>query len=101
MSGGSRKKIGFGHALFFAGVIAATGYFLFAAVQGDNGHLHRMAVEAEEKRLLADLAQLQIERAKLENKIYRLSDEFLDLDLLDERARMVLGMARVDEVIIR
>ncbi len=101
MTGTNKKKIGFGPALFFAGVIAATGYFLFAAVQGENGHLSRMAVEAEEKRLLAELADLQIDRAKLENKIYRLSDEYLDLDLLDERARLVLGMARVDEVIIR
>jgi len=96
-----KKKIGFGPALFFALVLTATGYFLFAAIQGDTGHLQRMQVEAQEKRLIAELAQLQIERAKLENKIYRLSDEYLDLDLLDERARTVLGLARVDEIVIR
>jgi len=36
----------------------------------------------------------------MENKTRRLSDNFLDLDLLDERARKVLGMARADEIII-
>ena len=101
MTGTVKKKIGFIPALFFAAVLAMTGYFLFAAIQGETGHLQRMQVEAQEKRLIAELAELQIERAKLENKIYRLSDEYLDLDLLDERARLVLGLARVDEVIIR
>ena len=101
MAGTVKKKIGFIPALFFAAVLAMSGYFIFAAVQGETGHLQRMQVEAQEKRLIAELAELQIERAKLENKIYRLSDEYLDLDLLDERARLVLGLARVDEVIIR
>jgi len=36
----------------------------------------------------------------MENKTHRLSDNFLDLDLLDEQARKVLGMARPDEIII-
>ena len=31
----------------------------------------------------------------------RLSDEYLDLDLLDERAREILGYVRADEVILR
>jgi len=101
MTGTVKKKIGFIPAMFFAAVLAMSGYFIFAAVQGETGHLQRMQVEAQEKRLVAELAELQIERAKLENKIYRLSDEYLDLDLLDERARLVLGLARVDEVIIR
>ena len=30
----------------------------------------------------------------------RLSDDFLDLDLLDEQARDVLGYVRADEVIL-
>lgn len=36
----------------------------------------------------------------MENKTLRLSDNFLDLDLLDERARKVLGLARPDEIIL-
>ena len=39
--------------------------------------------------------------ALAENKTHRLSDDFLDLDLLDQQARDVLGMVRADEVVIR
>jgi len=95
------RKMGFGTAMFFAAVLALTGYFVFAAIQGDYGHLRRIQVEAEERRLTEQLSKLQETRASIENKTLRLSDEYLDLDLLDERARKVLGMARVDEVIIR
>ncbi|GLQ34068.1 septum formation initiator precursor [Amylibacter marinus] len=100
MAYGRSKKMGLGTALFFAVVLALTGYFVFAAIQGDYGHLRRIQVEAEEKRLLAQLAEIEDQRAALENKIWRLSDSYLDLDLLDEQARKVLGMARVDEVVI-
>jgi cell division protein FtsB len=95
------RKMGLGTALFFAVVIALTGYFMFAAIQGDYGHLRRIQVEAEERRLIDQLHGLKTERAEIENKAHRLSDEYLDLDLLDERVRKVLGMARVDDVIIR
>jgi len=95
------RKMGLSTALFFAVVLALTGYFVFAAIQGDYGHLRRIQVEAEERRLTEQLRGLQTQRAEIENKAYRLSDEYLDLDLLDERARKVLGMARVDDVIIR
>lgn len=37
----------------------------------------------------------------MENLTKRLSDEYLDLDLLDEQARDVLGLLRGDEIVIR
>ena len=37
----------------------------------------------------------------MENLTRRLSDTYLDLDLLDEQARDVLGMVRADEIVIR
>ena len=36
----------------------------------------------------------------IEEKVYRLSNQYLDLDLLDEQARKILGMARADEIIL-
>ena len=36
----------------------------------------------------------------IENLTRRLSDDYLDLDLLDERARDVLGLLRADEIVI-
>jgi cell division protein FtsB len=37
----------------------------------------------------------------MENLTTRLSDNFLDLDLLDQQARDVLGLIRTDEIVIR
>ena len=34
------------------------------------------------------------------NLTRRMSDEYLDLDLLDQQARDILGLARSDEIII-
>nr|WP_284154974.1 septum formation initiator family protein [Algicella marina] len=61
----------------------------------------QMQVEAQEELLLRELAGLQAEKALIANKTRRLSIEYLDLDLLDEQARKVLGLARGDEIIIR
>jgi cell division protein FtsB len=44
---------------------------------------------------------LLLELAELENRTHRLSDDYLDVDLLDEQARDVLGYVRADEIVIR
>lgn len=75
-------------------------YFTFTAVQGNNGLFQRIQVEAERDRLTAELARLQGQVAQMEILTRRLSDDYLDLDLLDERVRNVLGYARPDEVIL-
>ena len=77
------------------------GYLSFAALQGEHGLLSLFRIEAQETRLREELASLQTERARIANKTERLSTERLDLDLLDEQARRVLGLGRPDEIIIR
>ena len=47
------------------------------------------------------LDRLQTEIAASENLTRRLSDTYLDLDLLDQQARSVLGLLRPDETVIR
>ena len=76
-------------------------YFTFHAVQGDFGLFSRIQIEAEEEQLLSELKLLQADLAAIQNKTHRLSDGYLDLDLLDQQARDILGYARADEVIIR
>jgi cell division protein FtsB len=89
-------------ALFFFGTASVLAlYFTFAAVQGSFGLFNRVQVQAQNEELVLRRDRLQTELAELRNKTARLSDDFLDLDLLDERARDVLGLARPDEVIIR
>lgn len=97
---GSRRPTLFGLA-FSIFVIAAIGYFTYAAIQGDYGTFRRIQVEAQAVTLERELADLKAQHAALENRTRRLSSDFLDLDLLDEQARKVLGMARADEIVIR
>ena len=88
--------------LFYFGTAIVLGlYFTFAAVQGAFGLFNRVQVEAEIVHLRAERSALAQDLAVVTNRARRLSDDFLDLDLLDERARDVLGLARPDEIIIR
>lgn len=95
------SRPGFGALIFFAVAFALCSYFTFAAVQGDFGLFRRSEITAESDQLRIQLARIQLEVAKMENVTLRLSDEYLDLDLLDEQARAVLGVLRSDEIVIR
>ena len=75
--------------------------FAHSGLQGAHGLAAFRDVSAEERRLQAELARIEAQRGELANKVRRLSDRYLDLDLLDERARAVLGMVRKDEIVIR
>lgn len=88
-------------AVFVLVVVALMGYLSFAALQGEHGLLSLFRVEAQETRLRGELTELQAQRATILNRTRRLSAESLDLDLLDEQARKVLGLGRPDEIIIR
>jgi cell division protein FtsB len=87
--------------VFFAGCFCVGAYFIFAAVQGDYGVFRRAEIVVETRTLEAELRDLQTEVARMENLTRRLSDTYLDLDLLDERARDILGMIRSDEIVVR
>jgi len=76
-------------------------YFAYAAVQGDYGLFRRAEIEAQNAALAGQLVGLQAEVARMENLTTRLSDDYLDIDLLDEQARDVLGLLRGDEIVIR
>ena len=77
------------------------GYFTFAAVQGDYGVFRRVQIDAEADALRVERDRLAQELTQLTNLTRRLSDGFLDIDLLDQQARDVLGYMRADEIVIR
>ena len=87
--------------IFFAVAFSLGAYFTFAAVQGNYGLFRRAEVQADAAKLRAELDVLQSRVARMENLTRRLSDEFLDLDLLDQQARDVLGLMRSDEIVVR
>src|SRR5579885_1953570 len=75
-------------------------YFAYHAIQGERGLFAWMALNQQLKqaRSLADAVAAQ--RNELENRVRRLSSASLDLDLLDERVRLMLNLARADDVVI-
>lgn len=95
------SRPGFGTLIYFAITFALCVYFTFAAVQGDYGLFQRVEISAEAEALKQTLAQLDREIAATENLTRRLSDDYLDLDLLDQQARSILGLLRADEIVIR
>lgn len=96
-----RKNLTVSAVVIFATAFSLAAYFTFAAVQGDFGLFRRMQIQAQENELATRLAILQLDVAVLENKTRRMSDHYLDLDLLDEQTRKVLGYVRGDEIVIR
>lgn len=75
-------------------------YFAFHAVNGERGLLKYLCLRQEiaEARKTAD--EYSRQKAKLEEKVKHLSNSSLDLDLLEERARIVLNLAGADEFIL-
>lgn len=96
-----RTRPALGGLVYFAGSFCIGAYFIFAAVQGDYGVFRRAEIMVETRTLEAELQELRTEVARMENLTRRLSDTYLDLDLLDERARDMLGMVRGDEIVVR
>lgn len=94
-------RLSLGGIFYMVMAFTLGGYFTFAAVQGDYGLFKRIEINAEGRALAVELATLQAEVDRMENLTRRLSDSYLDLDLLDEQARDVLGLIRADEIVIR
>ena len=90
-----------GSFTFFVVAFALGAYFTFAAVQGEYGLFERIELEAQRSELQQEYDQLEADVVAMENLTKRMSDEYLDVDLLDERARKVLGLVRADEIVIQ
>ena len=70
------------------------------ALKGERGLTGWMQLELDLVERRTELGQLETENNALQMQVYRLSNESLDVDYLDERARHVLGLTRVDETVI-
>ena len=75
-------------------------YFGYHAIQGDRGLLSSIKLSDELAEARIALEVTADERAGLERKVALLRPDGLDPDMLDERARYMLSLARADEVVI-
>lgn len=96
-----RKRLGFGPVVFYALAGTFGVYLTFSAVQGEYGLFNRIQIEADAELLRLERDHLAASLAEIENRTRRLSDGFLDLDLLDQQARDTLGVVRSDEIVLR
>ncbi len=86
--------------IYFCMCIILSIYFLLATFKGEYGLFKKYQLLATENVLKIDLIVQTKKKQILENKVNRLSISSLDLELLDEQARKVLGMIGEKELII-
>ena len=75
-------------------------YFIVASFNGEFGVSAKYHLLAKEKFLSNELKIIDKERKIIKNRIKRLSDSSLDLELLDQQARIILGMIGEEELIV-
>ena len=97
----SQTRPGMGTVLYFVLVATLSVYFGVSAIQGEDGVLRQIQIADEAAGLRAERDRLMAELDGLKNLTHRLSDSYLDVDLLDEQVRDVLGYVRADEIVIR
>lgn len=83
-------------------VLAATvfAYFAYHAVQGDRGLIAWIKLNQQVQEARIEHDQLKARRAALATRVRHLQPATLDPDLLEERARVVLGYVHDDDMVI-
>lgn len=94
----ARQDINFYFSMILLAAFIA--YVTYHAFSGERGiaALVRLDQTIYEKR--AELEKLVLEQRRMENRVERMRTESLDLDLLEEQARRVLGYAKPNEFIL-
>lgn len=75
-------------------------YLAFHTISGERGIIALFRETGKLEALKAELAEVKKQKEAMENKINKLSNKNLDLDLLDEQAKKILGVAGKNEVVI-
>jgi cell division protein FtsB len=80
--------------------VCLIGYFTYHAIQGDHGIFARDALQGEIARAQSTLDTLTSQREEMEKRAALIDPKQVDPDMLDERARAMLNVARPDEVVV-
>lgn len=94
-----RKMIALRVGLYLLG-IGCLCYFAFHAVTGTYGLRSGKEMQARIADLQLQSASLLQQRDYLQKQVRLMSDGTMEADMLDERARHLLAVSRVDEITI-
>lgn len=75
-------------------------YFAINAIKGDRGFFKYLYLKGKVEAAQAEKERYALIKKDLEHKVAMLSEQSLDLDYLEERARIVLNMAKDGEYVI-
>ena len=92
----SFKVRGFLLTLTCTGLIC---YFCYHMVSGGRGILAYFKLNSQISTLHSELEMVRAERLTLEHKANLLKPDSLDLDLLEEQAKIILGYAKPQELL--
>lgn len=84
-------------ALLFSGIIF---YFCYHMISGGRGILAYFKLNSQMLALESELETTRAERLTIEHKSNLLKSNSLDLDLLEEQAKRVLGYAKPKEILV-
>ena len=76
-------------------------YFSYQALTGDRGLLTRPQREGALAARTQELKRLQVQESELDARVRLLGEASLSRDLLEERAREILGFADPRDYVIR
>ena len=75
-------------------------YFAINAIKGERGIYRYMYLKNKVEQANQEKAKYEARKKDLEYKVSMLSEKSLDLDYLEERARIVLNMVNNNEYVI-
>ena len=81
-------------------IVCMVFYLSYHALHGERGLYALVRERNERAQLTTELAQAKAERERMELRVSHLRDGSLDLDLLDEQMRRMLGVMKPGEIVV-
>lgn len=75
-------------------------YFCYHLIAGQRGYFRLVSLSSQVASVSADYDVLRAERESLEKRVVMMRPGSIDRDLLEERARHILGYRHKDELIL-
>ena len=93
----TKSRVGLNNILPTLLFVVVLLYFSYHAISGERGLLAFIQLSQKIDQARAELDVVHAERLKFERNVKLMRDDSLDLDLLDEQARRLIGYADKDE----